>query len=941
MDDLLVTKRNGKIVPYDKQRIHNALQHAFRAKQETIRKEELEELTQAIHEEIHARFKEFYPNVENIQDIVEKHLMRNEHYEVAKQYILYREQRTKERSAKQDEAIKKSYLGKLTVTKRNGEKTLINMKKLQDTLRRATKGYTVPEEDIIAICEQTVKNLYEGVPTTEIEEALILTTTSRIEQDSCYNVIAQRLLSQKIYKELMQESVTDEAFEKKYQETFVRVQEEAHKKGILDERMKEYDVEELAKYLRVERDDLLEYMALRTLHERYFIHTLEGDSIELPQIFWMRVAMGLALAEETPEERHEQAKKFYDILSVMRYTPSTPTLFHAGLKKAQLSSCYLTTTQDDLNDIFKQYSDHAQLSKWSGGIGHDWTNIRATGAMIKSTRVESQGVIPFLKIANDVTAAINRSGKRRGATCAYLETWHLDIEDFVDLRRNTGDERRRTHDMNTANWIPDLFMKRVDNDENWTLFSPEEVPELHSLYGRAFEKKYEEYEKKAQEGKLAKHKVVQAKDLYRRMLSRLFETGHPWFTFKDPCNIRSPQDHAGVIHSSNLCTEITLNTSKEETAVCNLGSINLSRHVLDGSINYELLQHTIHVAVRMLDNVIDLCYYPTTEAKTSNLRHRPIGLGIMGFQDLLFKLKVPFDSQEALTLSSKTQEFIAYHAILGSSKLAREKETYSSYEGSKWSRGILPQDTVALLEQERGLPIEVHPNETLDWSVVRKHVEEYGMRNSNTMAIAPTASISTINACLPSMEPIYKNIYVKSNMTGEFTIINRFLVADLKKHHMWNQEVLDQLKFYDGNVSMIAGVPEELKVLYKEAFQIDPRWALKMSAYRQVWMDQAVSHNVFMSGSSGKLLSDIYMTAWKLGLKTTYYLRSLAKSQIEKSTLDASKYGFTQKREFEVAKEDLPKESASQAHSEVTATTSTGQAVKLCKIEDPDCEACQ
>lgn len=629
---------------------------------------------------------------------------------------------------------------------------------------------------------------------------------------------------------------------------------------------------------------------------------------------------------------------FYNTISQLHYVPSTPTLLHAGLVRAQLSSCYLTTVEDDLKHIFKSIGDISQLSKWSGGVGSDWTNIRATGAMVKSIRTESQGVIPFLKIANDTTAAINRSGKRRGAMTVFLETWHLEIEDFLDLRRNTGDERRRTHDINTANWIPDLFMKRVLADGQWTLFSPEETPDLHHLYGKEFEKRYEHYEQQARAGEIKMCKVIPAKQLWRKMLSRLFESGHPWMTFKDACNVRSPQDHAGVIHNSNLCTEITLNTSADETAVCNLGSINLSRHIVDGRINDEQLVKTIEVAVRMLDNVIDINFYPTIEAKNSNIRHRPIGMGIMGFQDALFKLDINFDSPQALDFADQIMEKIAYHAILSSSKLAKKRGAYSSYKGSKWDRNIFPQDTIALLEQERGESIEIQKGGKLDWTPVREHVKQYGMRNSNTMAIAPTATISNISGCFPCIEPIYKNLYVKANMSGEFTVVNNYLIDDLKERSLWDQDMLDQLKYYDGSVQMIDRIPQNLKDKYKEAFELDPLWLIKLTAARGKWIDQSQSHNVFMKGVSGKKLHDIYVTAWKTGLKTTYYLRALSASQIEKSTLDAKKFGFTQKREYK-AVNGQQENSTDQAEA---ATDQTTAASMMCAIiNGPECEGCQ
>jgi ribonucleoside-diphosphate reductase alpha chain len=607
--------------------------------------------------------------------------------------------------------------------------------------------------------------------------------------------------------------------------------------------------------------------------------------------------------------------------------PSTPTLLHAGLTHPQLSSCYLNTVEDDLKHIFKCLGDNAQMSKWSGGIGTDWTNIRATGTFIKSIKTDSQGLIPFLKISNDVTAAINRSGSRRAAACVYLETWHLDIEDFIDLRKNTGDERRRTHDINTANWVPDLFFKRVIADADWTLFSPEEVPELHHIYGKAFEAKYVEYEQKVREGVIKKYKIVSAAKLWRKMLSRLFETGHPWITFKDPCNIRSPQDHVGVIHNSNLCTEITLNTSQDETAVCNLGSINLTTHVVDGQIDTPMLCATIKTAVRMLDNIIDINFYPTPEGQVSNMRHRPIGLGLMGFQDALYKLDIPFDDQRALEFSDNIMEQIAYCAILASSELAQERGAYPTFKGSKWDRGILPQDTIDLLEQERGIPIDVPRGGKLDWYPVRESIKKYGMRNSNTMAIAPTATISNISGCFPCIEPIYKNIYVKSNMSGEFTVVNRYLIDDLKKLGLWNQEMLDQIKYYDGNISMIAAIPTRLKAKYKEAFEIDPEWLIQLTAVRGKWIDQSQSHNVFMQGVSGVKLNAIYLAGWKKGLKTMYYLRTLGASQIEKSTLDAKKFGYTQKREYSF-------NASEQEQAPLVAAA--------CSIENgPECDSCQ
>jgi ribonucleoside-diphosphate reductase alpha chain len=624
-------------------------------------------------------------------------------------------------------------------------------------------------------------------------------------------------------------------------------------------------------------------------------------------MFWMRVAMGVALQESDKEAR---AVEFYRIISTLHFVPSSPTLFHSGTIHSQLSSCYLTTIEDDLSHIFKSIGDNAQMSKWAGGVANDWSKLRGTGALIKNTGVESQGVIPFLKIANDTTVAINRSGRRRGATCAYLETWHWDIEDFLELRKNTGDDRRRTHDMNTANWVPDLFIQRVKEGGMWSLFSPDETPDLHELYGEEFKKRYEQYEQRGLAGGLKLFRQIPAKDLWKKMLTMLFETGHPWITFKDPSNIRSPQDHTGVVHSSNLCTEITLNTSKEETAVCNLGSINLARHVRKGELDIEKIKYTVSIAMRMLDNVIDLNFYPTIEGRNSNLKHRPVGLGVMGFQDALYQMNINFDSEQMVQLADYSQEVISYYAILASTQLAKERGAYASFRGSKWDRGILPLDTIALLERERGTEIPVSREAKLDWSVVREAIKEYGMRNSNTMAIAPTATISNISGAIPSIEPIYKNIYVKSNISGDFVVVNHYLVKELKERGLWNDDMLTKLKFYDGRLTEIPEIPQDIKDKYKEVFEIDARWLIKAAAHRGKWIDQSQSLNIFYAGTSGKEISDIYLYAWDMGIKTTYYLRTLAVSQVEKSTVNTAEMGSThirggQRSAVAVAKESI------------------------------------
>ena len=862
---------------------------------------------------------------------------------------MYRADKQKERN---EQLKKKSFLRKLTVKKRNGRLVLFNYKKISDSVLRACPEYNAEAlaEDIL---DETTKSLYDGITTEEIDASLVLAASSLLENDPEYNYVAARLFLQKLRREVFGQSTHVEDLKLHYKEAFVASIELGVQHGLLDKRMLDYDLDCLTEKIVVDRDDLLPYISIQTLYERYLLKTRDRR-LELPQTFWMRVAMGLAIGEGKDQE--DKAIEFYETLSSLRFVSSTPTLFHAGTVCPQLSSCYLTTVNDDLSHIFKCIGDNAQLSKWSGGLGNDWSNVRGTGSWIKSTKVESQGVIPFLKIADSATVAIKRSGKRRGATCAYLETWHYDIEEFLDLRKNTGDERRRTHDMNTANWIPDLFIKRVKSNENWTLFSPDETPDLHSLYGKAFDKRYVEYENKAKRGKIKLYKTLPATKLWRKMLTMLFETGHPWITFKDPCNIRSPQDHIGVVHSSNLCTEITLNTSETETAVCNIGSVNLATHFTGKKLDKKLLERTVRTAIRMLDNVIDENFYPTKEARESNMRHRPIGLGMMGFQDALFKRGLAFDSVEAVQLSDEIMEIVSYHAILTSSKLAREKGSYESYKGSKWDRGIFPLDTLTLLQEERGEPVLANKDSKMNWDTVKSHVAKHGMRNSNTMAIAPTATISNIAGCFPCIEPIYKNIYVKANITGEFTIINHYLVDELKKLGIWDREMLDDIKYHDGNLQKIKRIPNYAKKIYKEAFEIDPIWVIKHAAARAKWLDQSQSVNIFIKGVSGKKLHETYISAWEWGLKTTYYLRTLAASQIEKSTLDANRYGFTQKRDNDernrLSNNGFSQPTNSKLHKakdesvdvEGNLTHTNGRSsgtVELCRIEDPECEACQ
>ncbi|MFP4565876.1 MAG: ribonucleoside-diphosphate reductase subunit alpha [Spirochaetaceae bacterium] len=970
-----VIKRDGTRAEFDGSRIRTAIAKAMEAAGGDPGSLGLDGIVEEVVSQIGSSFPERSPGVEDIQDIVEQRLVAHGLYEVSKAYILYRERRRAEREREQAERIRKAAEGNLQVAKRDGSFEPFDGAKIRRTLESASAHVEIP--DLAPVIEEFERSLFDGISAAQIHQALILAATAFVERDPAYNRLAAGLLMQQLRRDVFGASLAGRASEGAYKEAFVAGIRRGVENGIFDARLGGFDLDRLAGALRTERDDEFTYLGLQTLYERYLVKD-HGRLLETPQAFWMRVAMGLSLREDDPTAR---AEEFYENLSSLRFLASTPTLFHSGLTRPQLSSCYLSTVGDDLTHIFKVMSDNAQLSKWSGGIGNDWTRVRATGAHINSTGVESQGIVPFLKIANDTTLAINRSGKRRGATCAYLETWHLDIEDFLDLRRNTGDDRRRTHDMNTANWIPDLFMKRVREEGPWTLFSPEEVPDLHDLYGKAFEERYTHYEAEAKAGRINQYRVVEAVKLWRKMLTRLFETGHPWITFKDPANIRSPQDHDGVVHNSNLCTEITLNNSDTETAVCNLGSVNLSRHVTAEGVDHELLSRTVSTAMRMLDNVIDINFYPTEEARRSNMRHRPVGLGLMGFQDALFKLRRPFDSRGAQVFADEIMEFISYHAILASSKLAAERGAYESFPGSKWDRGIFPLDTLDLLEAERGVEIPVPRTTRMDWTPVREHVARHGMRNSNTMAVAPTATISNIAGSYPCIEPIYKNIYVKSNMSGEFTVINEYLVNDLKARGLWNQEMLEELKAHDGDVGRIDAVPAELKELYKEAFEIDATRLVQLTALRGKWIDQSQSHNVFMKGVSGKKLEEIYMAAWELGLKTTYYLRSLGASQIEKSTLDAKKYGYTQKREAAAPKPAVAAgsgaESALAGGSNGNGTGAAGSAgdaatgerptriaatavttdagfaasianmssateiTNICSLDDPDCEACQ
>ncbi|MBI2623226.1 MAG: ribonucleoside-diphosphate reductase subunit alpha [Candidatus Liptonbacteria bacterium] len=968
-----IKKRNGSIVGFDRTRIERAMDKAFIATGVPVEEKTLFELTNRVIEELEAKFGEKIPGVEDIQDVVERRLADAGYFNVAKSYIVYRREREKVRERKKWETLERVARRELSVKRRDGSVARFDVAEIERAVRNVANKYPEAAINVYEILEDVKTGLYDGITTSEINQVVLMALKARIERDPVYSSIAARFLVNDLHKEILGVDEFEEGFRDAHQKGFAQAMRRGVECGRFDACFLEADLEKLGMALVPSRDALFEYMGMQTLYDRYFMRDYEQNVFETPQFFWMRVALGLSLTEK---DREARAIEFYEVMSTLRYVPSTPTLLHSGTVHPQMSSCYLTTIEDDLAHIFKCVGDNAQLSKWSGGIGNDWSNLRAVGALIKSTNTTSQGVIPFLKVIDATTASINRSGKRRGATCAYLETWHYEIEDFLELRKNTGDERRRTHDINTANWIPDLFMKRLRAGGLWTLFSPDEAPDLHHLYGKKFEEKYAEYEAKASRGEIRLWKRVKAQDLWRKMITMLFETGHPWLTWKDPSNIRSPQDHAGVVHCSNLCTEITLNTSAEETAVCNLGSLNLVRHFVPlsrqggmpltgfengGVIDYDLLASSIATAMRMLDNVIDLNYYPTKEAETSNLRHRPVGLGLMAFQDLLYKLGLQFASDDAVELSDKLMEFISYHAILASAKLAEKRGTYSSYKGSKWERQLFPLDTLSLLESERGTPTGIPKTARLDWTPVREAVTAHGMRNSNCLAIAPTATIANISGCLPSIEPIYKNLYVKSNFSGEFTVINKYLVEELKSLNLWTDEIAEKIKYYDGSVQKIAELSENLRGRYKEVFEIDAHWIVAHAARRGKWLDQSQSVNIFTASESGPFVSDVYMDAWEKGLKTTYYLRTLGASSIEKSTLDINKKFESSRADTAIAaapvaeatpaNADLPINPQPQARAEFAVAPGAGTGVKDPTIisasavihvaEGGICEACQ
>ena len=946
-----VAKRDGRLVDFDASRIRHAIEMAFRAEggcpyPDALNSEvddQVRQVTDAVVMRLQERG-EATLHIEQIQDEVERQLMAASHFTVARRYILYREARAARREG-----------DRLRVQAEDGREVLLDRSVLKHEISEACDDL-VGRAEIESIYQETVANLYPGITLRDVEQAKILAARARVEREPAFAFVAARMLLDTIYAEVTGLPLRFRDIQETYQDHFQTSIRMGIDVGRLDPRLADFDLRRLGAALRPDRDLQFRYLGLQTLYDRYLVHSNERR-IELPQGFWMRVAMGLAIEEP---DRERRAIEFYEVISRFRYCPSTPTLFNAGTRYPQLSSCFLTTVPDDLHGIFQSIHDNAMLSKWSGGLGNDWTPVRGLGAHIRGTNGKSQGVVPFLKVANDTAVAVNQGGKRKGAVCSYLETWHIDIEEFLELRRNTGDERRRTHDMNTANWIPDLFMRRVADDGEWTLFSPDEVPDLHDLYGRAFATRYEEYERMADEGQIRNWKRLRAADLWRKMLSMVFETGHPWVTFKDPANIRSPQDHMGVVHSSNLCTEILLNTrpstDEGEIAVCNLGSVNLAAHVRDGRFDTELLESTVRVAMRMLDNVIDINLYPVPASERANRRHRPVGLGLMGFQDALYRLGISYASQEAVEFADQSMEVISYYAILASSELAAERGAYPSFGGSKWDRGLLPLDTIQLLREARDGDLEMDDSATLDWEAVRISIRQHGMRNSNCLAIAPTATISNIVGVSQSIEPTYRNLYAKSNLSGEFTAVNEYLVADLRRAGLWDQRMIDDLKYYDGSLVEIERVPEELRERYRTAFEIDAVWLVQCAARRQKWLDMGQSLNLYIAEPNGRKISDMYFLAWRRGLKTTYYMRSLGATQVEKSTLDVNARGLqprwmssrSESATIQVRRAEAPRPAPAPAPVPAGQTNGAASADSVqtatkplaCEL-DPGCEACQ
>ncbi len=930
-----VIRRNGKVTGFDASKISVAVTKAFldveggTAAASTRVHEKVKALTGQVVRALTRRMPSGGTvHIEDIQDQVELALMRAVEQKVARAYVIYREERTRARIEKEKQQEAKIEQTRATddinVKTKEGALKKLDMDRLIAVVNEACDGLEHVEGRLII--NDALRNLFDGVNETDVNPALVMSARTLIEKEPNYTYVAARLLLDKLRREALSylnhndTEATQAQMAEQYPLYFKKYIEAAASLDLLAHELVKYDLDNLGQALKPERDQLFTYLGLQTLYDRYFIHTDNKTRIELPQVFFMRVAMGLAINEL---DREAKAIEFYELLSSFDFMSSTPTLFNSGTCRPQLSSCYLSTVPDNLDGIFSAIKDDALLSKFAGGLGNDWSRVRSMGAHIKGTNGKSQGVVPFLKVANDTAVAVNQGGKRKGAMCAYLESWHLDIEEFLELRKNTGDDRRRTHDMNTANWVPDLFMQRVSEDGNWTLFSPDDTTDLHDLYGQEFNKRYIEYEQMAARGEIKNCKTMKALDLWRKMLSMLYETGHPWFTFKDPCNLRSPQQHVGVVHSSNLCTEITLNTSDNEIAVCNLGSVNLAQHVdVDetGGLDRKKLEKTINTAMRMLDNVIDYNYYSVPQARRSNLRHRPVGMGIMGFQDALYKLRLPYASEKAIAFADGSMEAVSYYAIKASTNLAEERGVYSSFKASLWSQGILPIDSIDILERNRDGYLDMDKSQTLDWRSLRSRVKKTGMRNSNCMAIAPTATISNICAVSQSIEPTYQNLFVKSNLSGEFTVVNPYLVDDLKERGIWDDVMVSDLKYFDGSVQQIDRISDDLKALYATAFEIDPRWLVECASRRQKWLDQAQSLNLYMSEPDGKKMDNLYKLAWIRGLKTTYYLRSLGATHVEKSTLSGG-------RENKLA----AVERASLGESEVN----------LCTIDDPECESCQ
>ncbi len=930
---LRVIKRNGKVVAFEDDKIKVAITKAFLATESgnAAASERIHKKVNQLTENVVEVFQRRMPSggtlhIEEIQDQVELQLMRSEELDVAKSYILYRAERTQERKKEKLE-IELPDTPSINITKSDGTVVPLDVEKVAGLISDACEN--LDEVSINEVLDEALKNLYDGVSIADMRTSLVMSARTKVEKEPNYSYVSARILMDQIRSEALNflniaEESTYQEMEKYYPEAFKAYIDKGIELDILNPELKTFDLDKLSQAIDHTRDNQFTYLGLQTLYDRYFIHC-DDVRYELPQVFFMRVSMGLALEEENREDR---AIEFYRLLSSFDYMSSTPTLFNSGTKRPQLSSCYLTTIPDDLDGIFSAMKDNALLSKWAGGLGNDWTPVRAMNSYIKGTNGKSQGVVPFLKVANDTAVAVNQGGKRKGAMCGYLETWHLDIEEFLELRKNTGDERRRTHDMNTANWVPDLFMKRVEQDENWTLFSPSEAPELHDLVGKAFEEKYEEYEDKAKKGEMNQFKSIPAKELWRKMLTMLFETGHPWITFKDSCNLRSPQQHSGVVHSSNLCTEITLNTSADkEIAVCNLGSVNLANHMTDGKLDEKKIKQTVSTAIRMLDNVININYYSVDTAKNSNMKHRPIGLGLMGFQDALYLQNIPYCSDEAVEFADRSMEMISYNAILASTELAKERGAYESFEGSLWSQGILPKDSLDILEKHRGKEyLQIDKSETLDWDSLRKKVMKDGMRNSNVMAIAPTATISNITGVTQSIEPTYQNLYVKSNLSGEFTIVNPHLVRKLKELDLWDDVMINDLKYFEGSLTEISRIPDDIKKLFSTAFEVEPRYIVESASRRQKWIDQAQSLNLYIGNADGKKLDITYRMAWYSGLKTTYYLRSIAATSTEKSTVQQGKLNAVSSDANQTSNQELG---------------APAPVPDACSLDDPDCEACQ